>query len=736
MAYTALERMNQYNLDRFCVETGPFQPEKHFKEKGFDLKSAALRFLHNRCEGLKFDEKKEEEFKTGVFTGKSIKEDQIPFNMQMDINRLCLERELERFIDSGVAEDAYNIYYCYMEMFFGHYGKSKKMVELLSEFESNGSSLLMKHRDHYSHSVYVFALGLAIYETNSLFRKAFKEFYHFDADEKNEQQDKLAANFFLEFWGLASLFHDIGYPFELPFEQVLSYFEVDKKERGKGSVYIAYRDVSALTKMPFEVKEYFETLYGRVFKNTNDLFAYNVCQKLEDVYGISEQKLVSVLETKPMSPDSYGYFMDHAWFSATRLFQELTAPEVIPVKDENGDPMPDENGKPKKLVKYDGLNNIKKEHIDALTAILLHNSLYKFSIAFYKETKKDGTKKYPALKMSQHPLAYMLMLCDELQCWDRTAYGRNSRTELHPMSAEFDLSGNNIKVTYIYDTEESKKIDDYKEQYKNYLVSLVKYHKDLVEYYKNNDQDKDPGLKLPKAPKLKAYGSMYEAEQSFRTDIEKIVEINVKDGVGLTVLLKEDAVDRSAKHIYLSGSNFLHLYDFAVALNARYNHEGKEDEVSAKTIEKEFESLSLEYKLSNINQAKSFSRYLNAIGCFYTDKPVDFEMVTSFDGEQTATFAPMEHERWIVEHRWMSWKYGDFYEDKKALSKAPGCTVKDLREQMRMHKLVMDGDVSEAQIKEHYDNLSDDDKGKDWKPFNSMLKLIKKFDGLRIYKLN
>jgi hypothetical protein len=36
--------------------------------------------------------------------------------MQMDINRLCLERELEKFIDSGAAEDAYTVYYCYLEM--------------------------------------------------------------------------------------------------------------------------------------------------------------------------------------------------------------------------------------------------------------------------------------------------------------------------------------------------------------------------------------------------------------------------------------------------------------------------------------------------------------------------------------------------------------------------------------------------------------------------------------------
>lgn len=105
----------------------------------------------------------------------------------------------------------------------------------------------MKHRDHYSHSVYVFALGLAIYESNATYRSKFKSFYGFDTDTANKDEDRRAACCFLECWGLASLFHDIGYPFELPFEQVLSYFEVGGASRGEGSLYIAYHDLDALT---------------------------------------------------------------------------------------------------------------------------------------------------------------------------------------------------------------------------------------------------------------------------------------------------------------------------------------------------------------------------------------------------------------------------------------------------------------------------------------------------------
>ena len=202
-----------------------------------DLKSAALRFLRERCEQLRFDPvRTRAELEDHICLGTSLSARQIPYNMERDLDRVCLEKSLEAFIDSGTAEDAYNVYYCYIEIFLSNYGAAKQMVELLSEFEQNGSSVLMKHRDHYSHSVYVFALGLAIYETNEAFRRSFRRFYALE-----ERRDNEVANLFLRFWGLTALFHDIGYPFELPFEQVLSYFEVEDRERGKGSLFLAYR---------------------------------------------------------------------------------------------------------------------------------------------------------------------------------------------------------------------------------------------------------------------------------------------------------------------------------------------------------------------------------------------------------------------------------------------------------------------------------------------------------------
>ena len=48
----------------------------------------------------------------------------------------------------------------------------------------------------------------------------------------------------------------------------------------------------------------------------------------------------------------------------------------------------------------------------------------------------------------------------------------------------------------------------------------------------------------------------------------------------------------------------------------------------------------------------------------------------------------------------------------------------------------MDGEPTDEEITAHFEGLDEADQDKDWKPFNSMLLLLKKFDGLRIYRLN
>lgn len=632
----------------------------------FGLEEAALAFIREDCEGLRFDQEKDKmEYK-------------IPYNMQRDTDRLCLENAIERFLKSGKKEDAFDVYFCYLEMFVGDYEKTRRMIELLSEFEANGSRLLMKHRDHYSHSAYVFVLGLAIYESNTVFREAYNTYYGLkDAHE--------AACHYLQYWGLTALFHDIGYPFELPFEQVASYFEVNGEKRD-GKPYVAYHAMDSFVTIDEKSKKALSEIYtGLKFATTNELFAYVLAEKLGKTYSVTKEQMLTCLTEKPAKPDSFNYFMDHAYFSATVLFKKL----------------------------FEELScEIREENIDALTAILMHNSLYKFSIAKYKSDNNIP------FAVQIHPLAYMLMLCDELQCWDRTAYGRNSKKELHPMGCTFDFSGNAIKATYLYDKKEIAKINRFKEDYQEWLSD------------KQGEQ-----------PKLKAYSGMYIKNSNgisgFQEDIERIVDLSV---IKLNVQTDLGENIHGNNRSYLSDSNFINLYNFATVLNGRWEkaeewRKAKEvgqeesflnDKNLIKAFEDSFKGLSLEYKLSNINQAKRFAYYMNVIGCFYTDKETDFEVMEEFTAEEMAKIGPLEHKRWLQEHYDMGWEYGE--------------PTREERDLLRQHKDMIPGfdpchPVSDEEAEANYERLDMAEQNKDVEPMNCMLSMLRLYDGLRIYRL-
>lgn len=547
----------------------------------------------------------------------------------------------------------------------------------------------MKHRDHYTHSVYVFALGLAIYETNENFRRAFNSFYHFDSDENVKEEAGRAAHFFLEYWGMTSLFHDIGYPFELTYEQVISFFEVSDENCGINNPFIVYKNMETITDLGSRAQRRFEKMYGRRFHTIDELLAWDLARKLGPVYGFSEDDLLGILRKIPVQPENFGYYMDHAYFSALWLYHMLTAAMENDTDERS----------------HRRLQVLQPAHVDALGAILLHNDLYRYSIA-----PGEG-ETHPALSMDMHPLAWLLMLCDELQCWDRTAYGRNTRKELHPMAVEFDFSENRLIARYLYDEKEQEKIDAY-------LWAYVSW--------------KQSGG-CGKRPELKAYSGMANEEKSF---IRKIKEIVDTSGIPLTVVSDTAPVNRGIKHIYLSNSSFLHMHDFAVALYACHTHRRDADETERAIMEKEFTALSLEYKLSNINLVKSFSRYLNTIHCFYTDRQVDFDMLEAFTPDQIRRFAPMEHERWVREHQAMGWKKSDFYRQTPLPCNADEKSYRImLREQTRCHRMAMDGELTQERIFMNYKTfMSEYEREADYQAFNSILKLMRQFDGLRIYQ--
>lgn len=645
MAYTAWEKVRIHNINKYGINS-PQQPPLFTEGDEFatNLEKECLKFIREDCEGLKFNPELADCTDT---EGNSISKNQIPYNMEMDTNRLCFERAISNFMKTGLAEDAFDVYFCYLEIFIGKYCDSKKMIEMLAEFEMNASSLLMKHRDHYSHSVYVFVLGLAIFHNNADFREQYRLLHMYGKVADNHE----VAHHFLEYWGITSLFHDIGYPFELPFEQVKSYFG----DSIKGVPFVSYKGMEGYIEFTPEEREHFRQIYGlkHELKTVTELLAYNISINFEKIYGCSIEYLESeVLDLKPISPDKFSGFMDHAVFSGVVLYKQLT--DVL------------------------GTTSLNKEYIDAITAIVLHNSMFKFSIRNNKP-----------LAMETHPLSYMLMLCDELQCWDRTSYGRNSRQQLHPMWFDAEFTGNTIKATYYYDIKYEHKKDSLKGTYQ----------------------------------KMKKDAEGYSKELKFIHDIEEIINVNttLSNTVNLELDVKFESVKNLRKlNTYLSSSNFIHLYDFAVLVHGR-RKKSKNPDISYEELELYFNESTLEYKLSVIGRTKNYGKYLDAVGFFYTDKPVIYELVEPEDVNEKIelVMGEMEHIRWNEDKLSMGWRYGLDY-----VGINDGEDDKDLRELTRIHKDIV-----------RYDELDELGKNKDKEPLREMLPLLGDRDGIRVYRI-
>ena len=120
------------------------------------------------------------------------------------------------------------------------------------------------------------------------------------------------------------------------------------------------------------------------------------------------------------------------------------------------------------------------------------------------------------------------------------------------MGCTFAFSGNNIKAIYLFDEKEMAKVNHFKDEY--------------IEWLQNPGKEKAPGLK--------AYSGMYIKEDGvseFQKDIELIVDLseihlNVETGLAEHI--------HSGNRSYLSNSNFINLYKFAIILNGRWGNDG------------------------------------------------------------------------------------------------------------------------------------------------------------------
>lgn len=587
-------------------------------------------------------------------------------------DKLCFKNAFKNFLGSGRKEDAFTVYFCFCEIFelFGKgYDNTQKLLELLSDHEYHSGELLSKHRDHYSHSVYVFALGLAIYANDSAYRHNYLNFYGLKEGGKSAYR-------FLKYWGTVALFHDIGYPFQLAHEQIKSYAEeiwVDgindkakQKAVRKTLPFVSYGNLKAFLAIDEPVREQLCKTFSveNYFFDINELLAYGLSvREGYDIKLVCDKLLKRIVD----QPD----FMDHGYFSTVMLARQLFAADF----------------------------SMDMEQLDVLTAILLHNNFNKY----------DAPDRHP-INVEEHPLAYLIILCDELQCWDRLAYGKISKRDPIAWDINLEIFQNRIIIKYLYDS---------------YLIRL-------------EDKDGNPEVKLNKnysamkkkvftekifgTSKIRGEDYLIRAKDKNARETDKDKQIELYDGYVVSSLILDVQTEEEKKpkkyKLYASDDSFINLCDLAKAIHISYDEHCRG--YSDKHINKEFGDLALEFKVSNIEQAKSYAEKLELINCFYSSKDLDYPVVEDFKRTEFSEYkdnlgflSREEHVRWVKEKLAMGWKYGTDYDPNDKAD----------RDRKKMNSAIVP-----------YEKLPKKEKDKDELMINNIIKLLKKFDSnIKIY---
>ena len=791
MAYTALEKVRALNKLRYGIDA-PVVPDisELRKRSGrriasvADLEKNAVDFIRNSCEELLFNRAYPNEH--GLPMGKSLLANEIPYNMEKDIDRLCMENAIHKFVETGSREDAFDIYFCFIDIFFGNEkNTSRKLIELISQFEAEDSK--------FAHSAYVFLIGLAIYQTSSAFRKAYATYYRTAIAEGDDKvRARSAAGHFLKYWGMASLFHDIGYKLESSFELIKNSFgntlvnvpytalkgidnytrlklkpeeEAEyKKLPGEIAELKKLLDNTEKTIAAAEAKTIIAEIKGGLSRKTAKLEEYDRYYRLNQIAG--------KLYEGPGEADSIDNML--AWGIARRLYKIYSDyPEykkfvsvALGSEERDADKLPEDILRDVKMyAKYmkegvlaakasstdtsDGHmdhayfsavilcraflefvdeKELSSEYMDVLVAIVLHNSIYRNSVTNTsmndEKDKHNGYNLSHRFAMGTHPLSYLLMLADSLQSWNNLATDK----EIGAIDCELSIK------------EEARK-----------LVINAKYvfDKDIREKAQKRDEHgllRYEGLYKKLATKTRSY-VRNEDESVFLTDIENLLEINGNSGIQVRVGSKFD----TRKHFRenFSECSYIHLYDLALMCTAMDQYDGDAETPDIIKIDNHFNKTSLEYKLDKIDEVKALAVSLAKLGCFYTDKPTGFRTVKAFSEDEMKVISTMEHQRWLLNHYHMGWVYGSRYAEKpsdqvdtdRIQINYINNDIKNInddknvvREITRTHKrLLEDADYTTVKMNENYENLSYEAKGET--DLSNLIDLMEMMGGLKICRV-
>lgn len=503
-----------------------------------------------------------------------------------------LRQAIIEFLENETKETAFAVY----ESFFDSYritlaGESNPFIDLLDvlhNYEENAATLIDKQRDHYIHSVNVFILGLSIYTQNINYRHAFdaavmdKLEYPFSYETKHEE--------FFYRWGLASLFHDVGYPVEIIGKQISKFmnFATEVDSNIKINPHLEFDNFEVLNSIAEVVpkrefiKSYYEKYDSCVYVDLLkpiDLLAH----KLHISLDVNLRDIKSALDSFVGIMAKSG-FIDHGFYSA-----------IIVLKWYGH------------LIQSCGY---KPEYffypiLDSASAILLHN--------YYKNVLMNPPFNKGCLFPQDHPIAYLLILCDELQEWNREAYGILDKKQIHAGEASFLITENSLEVTYITKTGSMQE---------RFAIEKEKFFHKILDMQA-------------------VFGG------GFSVDCETMDTLT-----SLARDIKQDAT-------IVPRPLLDNLEKLAIVIHALFNQKQLERHPNEPLLYPHFSDLPDSLKYSNLRQARSIADKLELMGWEMRLMSSKGEIISAIPDDIVELLAMFEHEEWGRERVGSGWLYGE-----------------------------------------------------------------------------
>lgn len=315
----------------------------------------------------------------------------------------------------------------------------KEIVDAMQNFETASSKLIPSHRDHYIHTVNVFLLGLALYDRNEKVREVVNKSMEYP-DMYPEIREE-----FLYRWGMASLFHDVGYPLEIAYktiheftsmliEPTLQYDNGDVVKSDKG--HTNHNPVAVLN-----------------FPNIHDLLNINLLlpdPKFENKYYTKYPELKTHLPNDIFSAIANNISNNLGFASKDDISERLRESLESGLKDGMVD-----HGIYSSIILLKWVNEVYLKTqwnpayfyiplMDSATAILLHNA---YDYLFRKLPCDPGK-----LAIEKHPLGFLLILCDRIQENDRTSYGYIQK-EIEFTSSSIEISDDQLILNLLISSD-------------------------------------------------------------------------------------------------------------------------------------------------------------------------------------------------------------------------------------------------------------------------------------------